>query len=234
MADHVTIDPGATPSEIINADDCGAAGKVQGVKLCQSADGVATYVDADANGLKVQLGAALPAGANAIGKLAANSGVDIGDVDVTSCALPTGAATEATLAAVKTAVETIDNAIAGTEMQVDVASIELANGKTRISKRVALSAAQTGAAFWTPASGKKFALKKLVVSCHTGGKVQFFDGTDSGNTVIGPQLALAANGGYAENWDGDMPYVSAAADNVLKYTTDSTFVGSAYVEGWEI
>lgn len=34
---------------------------------------------------------ALPAGANAIGKLAANSGVDIGDVDVTSLpALPTG------------------------------------------------------------------------------------------------------------------------------------------------
>jgi hypothetical protein len=32
---------------------------------------------------------ALPAGANAIGKLAANSGVDIGDVDVTS--MPTGA-----------------------------------------------------------------------------------------------------------------------------------------------
>ena len=34
---------------------------------------------------------ALPAGSNAIGKLAANSGVDIGDVDVTSLpALPAG------------------------------------------------------------------------------------------------------------------------------------------------
>lgn len=32
----------------------------------------------------VNLGASLPAGTNAIGKLAANSGVDIGDVDVTS------------------------------------------------------------------------------------------------------------------------------------------------------
>lgn len=37
----------------------------------------------------------LNAGTNAIGKLAANSGVDIGDVDVTSSALPTGAATSA-------------------------------------------------------------------------------------------------------------------------------------------
>lgn len=36
--------------------------------------------------LDVVIGAALPAGTNAIGKLAANSGVDIGDVDVTSVA----------------------------------------------------------------------------------------------------------------------------------------------------
>lgn len=43
------------------------------------------------NGLAVQIIPALPAGTNAIGKLAANSGVDIGDVDVTSLpALPAG------------------------------------------------------------------------------------------------------------------------------------------------
>jgi len=39
--------------------------------------------------------ATLQAGTAAFGKLAANSGVDIGDVDVTSSALPTGAATSA-------------------------------------------------------------------------------------------------------------------------------------------
>lgn len=38
------------------------------------------------NGMKVQIATALPAGTNAIGKLAANSGVDIGDVDITSIA----------------------------------------------------------------------------------------------------------------------------------------------------
>lgn len=47
-------------------------------------------VDASAN-LKVVVASALPAGTNAIGKLSANSGVDIGDVDVTSLpALATG------------------------------------------------------------------------------------------------------------------------------------------------
>ena len=41
--------------------------------------------------LQVDIVAALPAGANAIGKLAANTGVDIGDVDVTSVIAGTGA-----------------------------------------------------------------------------------------------------------------------------------------------
>lgn len=40
--------------------------------------------------MQVDVVAALPAGTNAIGKLAANSGVDIGDVDVTSIVLPLG------------------------------------------------------------------------------------------------------------------------------------------------
>lgn len=43
------------------------------------------------NGLAVQVIPALPAGTNAIGKLAANSGVDIGDIDVTSVIPGTGA-----------------------------------------------------------------------------------------------------------------------------------------------
>lgn len=49
--------------------------------------------------MQVDVVAALPAGTNAIGKLAANSGVDIGDVDVTSVPAPlnvTGGGTEAT------------------------------------------------------------------------------------------------------------------------------------------
>lgn len=41
-------------------------------------------VDDNSGSLTVDVGAALPAGTNAIGKLAANSGVDIGDVDVAS------------------------------------------------------------------------------------------------------------------------------------------------------
>lgn len=88
----------------------------------------------------VNVNSALPAGTNAIGKLAANSGVDIGDVDVTSVpADPFGANADASVAAgaagsiqaklrrlttdldaVKTAVETLDNVVSGSEAQVDV------------------------------------------------------------------------------------------------------------------
>lgn len=58
-------------------------------------EGLLTTIDADTGSLagcvggtelQVDIVGALPAGANAIGKLAANSGVDIGDVDVTSIA----------------------------------------------------------------------------------------------------------------------------------------------------
>ncbi len=45
------------------------------------------------NGLSVSLTTALPAGTAAIGKLAANSGVDIGDVDVTTLPAITGSVT---------------------------------------------------------------------------------------------------------------------------------------------
>jgi hypothetical protein len=62
--------------------------------------------------------AALPAGTNAIGKLAANSGVDIGDVDVLSSALPSGAATEATIAALE---ETMEPVLASTDLTVEAA-----------------------------------------------------------------------------------------------------------------
>lgn len=75
--------------------------------------------------------AALPAGANAIGKLTANSGVDIGDVDVTSCALPTGASTAAKQPALGTAgtasadVITIQGIAAMTKLLVTPDSVAL-------------------------------------------------------------------------------------------------------------
>lgn len=101
-------------------------------------------VDATA-GLKVDLGtdndvvvtnagtfatqATLQAGSAAIGKLAANSGVDIGDVDVTSSALPTGASTSAKQPALGTAgtastdVITVQGIASMTALKVDNSAV---------------------------------------------------------------------------------------------------------------
>lgn len=49
-----------------------------------------TIAGAVSTEMQVDVVGSLPAGTNAIGKLAANSGVDIGDVDVTSCANTSG------------------------------------------------------------------------------------------------------------------------------------------------
>lgn len=78
MADNVAITAGSGTD--ISTDDCGAAGHAQRIKLLYSADGDATHVLADANGLEVQLGASIPAGS-----------ANIGDVDVLSVIPGTGA-----------------------------------------------------------------------------------------------------------------------------------------------
>lgn len=58
------------------------AGAVSGTEM--QVDVVAALPAGDNNIGNVDIASAIPAGTNAIGKLAANSGVDIGDVDVTS------------------------------------------------------------------------------------------------------------------------------------------------------
>jgi len=71
--DNAVLDDIAAKLGTIDADTSALAGAVGGTEL------------------QVDVVAALPAGTNAIGKLAANSGVDIGDVDVTSVVPGTGA-----------------------------------------------------------------------------------------------------------------------------------------------
>lgn len=66
--------------------------------------------------------AALPAGTNAIGKLAANSGVDIGDVDVTSTTFPT----------LVTAVFQVEGTVAGTALTGSYASVLDLSDNTKI------------------------------------------------------------------------------------------------------
>lgn len=106
MADNITTDDGVVATDEV------ASAHYQRVKLSLGADGTAAdapsgagtesgvlrvTLPTDGTGKLATVAAvtaitnALPAGTNAIGKLAANSGVDIGDVDVTSVIPGTGA-----------------------------------------------------------------------------------------------------------------------------------------------
>ena len=181
MADNLTLNAG-TGGATLAADDI-AGTHHQRVKIQHGADGSATDVSSasplpvDGSGVtqpvshaaltelaaaidtevQCDIVGALPAGTNAIGKLAANSGVDIGDVDVTSCALPTGASTSAKqdtiighLDGVEGLLTTIDGdtgtiagAVSGTEMQVDVVGA-LPAGTNAIGKLAANSGVDIG------------------------------------------------------------------------------------------
>jgi hypothetical protein len=88
MADNVAITAGSGTD--ISTDDAGAAGHVQRIKLSYSADGVATHIPADADGLLVNLGANNDVTIASLPALAAGTN-NIGDVDVlTLPALPAG------------------------------------------------------------------------------------------------------------------------------------------------
>jgi hypothetical protein len=67
MADNVPITPGSGAN--VSTDDAGVGGHIQRMKLCYSADGDATHIGADVNGLDVDVTRlpSLPAGANTIG-----------------------------------------------------------------------------------------------------------------------------------------------------------------------
>jgi hypothetical protein len=100
---HHNVDdvvPGTAAANLGKAEDAASAGGDTGVGMLavrkatpadtSGTDGDYEFLQMDNGRLwaSATIDAALPAGTNGIGKLTANSGVDIGDVDVTSVSLP--------------------------------------------------------------------------------------------------------------------------------------------------
>jgi hypothetical protein len=103
MADGVAITAGSGTT--ISTDDCSAAGHVQRIKVAYGADGDATQVGADANGLDVDVVRlpSLPAGANVVGGVTLPGGLTgfaedaahtSGDVGLLALAVRKDAATQ--------------------------------------------------------------------------------------------------------------------------------------------
>ena len=181
MADDITVDNGDLTDFAVSADD--ASGKlVQRVKLTYSADGSATHIPADADGLLVNLGSnndisgtvtvgtALPAGTNAIGKLAANSGVDIGDVDVTS--LPALAAGTA-----------------------EIGKVEISDGTTQATVTTTGGTHEGVAVALIDNAGAQLAFAAPSVVSGTVGSAQTYAAGDAIGTVISFASAASSSGG---------------------------------------
>lgn len=150
MVDNVEITAGTGTS--IATDDVGGV-QHQKVKVEFGVADSATMVSASDPLPTVQTGA-LPAGTNAIGKLAANSGVDIGDVDVLSLIPGTGAtnlgkAEDAQHASGDVGVMVLavrsdaGGALAGTDGDYAPLSID-ASGNLRVNAQVGSSATALG------------------------------------------------------------------------------------------
>lgn len=159
--------------------------------------------------------ATLQAGSAAIGKLAANSGVDIGDVDVTS--LPALAAGTNTIGAVKSVPSDID--ING-------------SNANHADKYYTNAGAVTDGIVWSPAAGKRWHILTLYINVSAAATVTLEDDL-AGGDVARWKGELAANSGVILKYDKEHPFSSGedAADLII-----TTTAGNVYVQavGYEV
>ena len=209
-----TLGTVTTVSTVTNLSQLGGANVPIGAGL--EATAVRVTLPTDGTGV-VKLGA----GTAGIGKLTANSGVDIGDVDVTSCALPTGASTLAeqqTQTASLSVMDDWDNAASdGASVSGDVAHDSADAGEP----------VKVGAKAIAALSGTT-----LVAAADRTNNQSDLDGA----LIVRNNFALGdLVNGNASNTDGTSTQVLAAgAAGVKHYITDVTITNTSasniYVE----
>ncbi len=127
--------------------------------------------------LQVDIVASLPAGTNAIGKLAPNTGVDIGDVDVTSIVPGTGATSLGK--AIQSAQGATDSGVAALVVRNDT----LADLSGLDGDYTPLQVDADGALYVTIRDGgNSITIDGTITAANTAGNVAH-DGADSGNPV---------------------------------------------------
>jgi hypothetical protein len=154
----------------------------------------------------------LNAGTNAIGKLAANSGVDIGDVDVTS--LPALVAGTAYI-----------GKVLPTDRDVTL--------HTNYAKKYYTNAgAVTDGIIWSPAAGTRWHVVSMFIGVSAAATVTIEDDKAGGDEAVWKH-EFAANGGMTINWGERYPLASGedAADLIV-----TTSAGNVYITctGYEI
>jgi hypothetical protein len=154
----------------------------------------------------------LAAGTAGIGKLTANSGVDIGDVDVTS--LPALAAGT--------------NAI-GKLIPPDY---DVTSHTAKAQKYYTNAGAVTDGIIWSPAAGKRWHITTLYINVSAAATVTLEDDLAGGDSPIW-KGELAANSGVVLPFSAEYPWTSAedAADLIITTTAGNVYVTAV---GYEI
>lgn len=257
-----------------DGDNVAARGNNKGEQYVIDTDAVAllTTIDADTGGIltsvqaldnaisgsemQVDVVGALPAGTNAIGKLAANSGVDIGDVDVTSIVPGTGATnlgkaedgahTSGDTGVQMLGVRTDTPNVARADTDLDYTPIATyrtgsvrtaipeddfaALGSNHVKKYYANTGAVTDGIVWSPAAGKRWYVTDLILTISAAATVTFEDDLGAGDSIV-LALDLAANSGLSHHFATPLFSGEDAAD--LLVTTSAGNVKICAV-GYEI
>lgn len=198
----------------------------------------------------------LNAGTNAIGKLAANSGVDIGDVDITSVVPGTGATnsgkaedaahTSGDVGTMALGVRTdVPNAVgAGTTGDYSFLATDMVGGvrtalyetdfavlgTNHVKKYYANTGAVTDGIVWSPAAGKRWYVTDLIFTTSAAATVTFEDDKAGGDETV---LAMdcAANSGVAHHFATPLFSGEDAADLIVTTSAGNIKVT---VVGYEI
>lgn len=206
--------------------------------------------------LQVDVVGALPAGTNAIGKLSANSGVDIGDVDVTSVIAGTGAtnlgkAEDAGHTTGDTGVyvlgvrnNTPNTATTNADSDYSQLSTDMVGGirtalyetdfavlgTNHVKKYYTNAGAVTDGIVWSPAAGKRWYVTDLIINVSAAATVTFEDDKAGGDEVV-LKLDLAANSGITHHFATPLFSGEDAADLLV-----TTSAGNIYctVCGYEV
>lgn len=267
FATQASIAAGAT--NIAKAEDAASADADVGVPAMAVRKGTpanTSGTDGDYEMLQMSAGrlwtsatidAALPAGTNAIGKLAANSGVDIGDVDVTSVVPGTTATSlgkaedaghssgDTGVMALGVRVDSPDTALAGTAldysplatsstgavrtapMSEDFAA--LANGP-QVKKYYTNAGAVTDGIVWSPAAGKRWYVTDIFINVSAAATVTLEDDLVAGDAAVW-KAELAANSGWSHSFNTPLFSGEDAADLLITTSAGNVYV---MVTGYEI
>jgi len=261
--DIVTVPADPFGANADAAATAGSTGSIQAkLRLATSQlDSIKTAVETIDNTvggseLQVDVVGALPAGTNAIGKLAANSGVDIGDVDVTSVITGTGAtnlgkAEDAAHSSGDTGVyslgvrnDTPNTALTNTDADYSSLATDRVGGirtalyetdfavlgTNHVKKYYTSAGAATDGIVWSPAAGKRWYVTDLIISVSAATTVTLEDDLTGGDSVV-LKLDLAANSGLVVPFQTPLFSGEDAADLMV-----TTSAGNIYITavGYEI